>query len=100
MPMRLRKIPEIKELHVPKIQAKELILAGQLVSKLSQKTFNINRYKDSFAVKLVKKIHQLKTGVKITPSKKEIAKPKEVSLMKALQASLSKVPTKRKITKK
>lgn len=67
----VKKIPGLKELHLPKIQGKELVLAEQLMSKLSQKTFNIDRFKDSFALKLVKKIRQLKKGVvPMAPKKK------------------------------
>lgn len=90
----VKKIPSLNELRAPKIQAKELTLAEQLIGKLSHKTFNIDRYKDTFATKLVRKIQQLKKGIAIPTKKKELAKPHEISLMKSLQESLKKVPKK------
>lgn len=92
----IKKIPGVKELHIPKMQGKELSLAEQLIEKLSHKTFSIDRYKDSFAVKLIKKIQQLKKGILIEPKKKELAKPQEESLIEALRKSVSRISKKSK----
>lgn len=88
----VKKIPGIAELSTPKIDPAELKLAQELISKLSKKTFAIEDFKDSFAVKLIRKIQQLKKGVAIAPIKKTVIEPKEISLMTSLQASLKNLP--------
>ncbi len=85
----VRKFAAMEEIAAPKLEARELKLAELLITKLTKKKFDINQFKDTFATELVKKIQQMKKGVVIPEKKKEIKKPKAVSLVKALEASLS-----------
>lgn len=87
----IKKIPMADSLKIPKFNTKELTLAQTLIENLSNKTFDIKRYKDTFAVELVKKISKLKKGITIPTEKKRIEKPKEPSLLHALQASIEQV---------
>lgn len=97
----VKKLARIDELKKPKIDTKELKLATQLIGSLSTKIFDIKKYKDTFATELVKKISKLKKGIGITTQKKEIKKPKEASLLQALQASIkhTQKPLHEKITR-
>jgi len=85
----VRQLTKMEEIAPPTIDAKELKLAEQLISKLSKKKFDIERFKDTFATALVQKISELKKGIALPEKKKEIEKPPAVSLIKALEASLS-----------
>lgn len=87
---------KMEEIEAPKIDAKELKLAEQLISKLSKKKFDIAKFKDTFAVALVEKISELKKGIALPEKKKEIEKPAPISLIKALQQSLSQIEDKTK----
>ncbi len=85
----VKKLAKMDELEAPKLDTKELKLAEMLMSKLYHKKFDIEQYKDTFALELVKKITELKKGVAIPEKEKVVEKPKPVSLIKALEASLS-----------
>lgn len=73
-----------------KISESELKLALLLMSKLYKKKFDISKFKDSFAQKLLQKIKEKKTSKKVV---KKVEEPKRVSpgLMQALRASLESV---------
>lgn len=102
----VRTLKKMEEIKPPKITKKELALAEQLINKLTEKKFDITKFKDFFVTELIKQISKLKKGT-LLPEKKIKAiekQPKAVSLIKALEASLTqlKKPKKKaaKITKK
>ncbi len=81
---------------LPLIATDELRLAKELIQKMSKKTFDISKYKDTFAQRLSKAIKQSK---KVKPQKAKApkasktrsnSKEKEATLMTALRASLLK----------
>lgn len=86
--------------------AKELTLAQQLITQLSQDSFDISSYKNSFLDNLVKAIKSAKTKKKtkkVTTTKKISAKEKteKNNLINALESSVKKtVKTTKKISKK
>jgi DNA end-binding protein Ku len=90
----IKKIPQVaKPRH--KISSQELKLAEQLIKKLDRKTFDITDFKDTFADKLKRKIKSVKKGIKPKKGKEKIEKakttePSRPSLLKALEASLTK----------
>lgn len=83
----IRKLDTFNKLRAPKLPAKQLALAQELIQKLSA-PLNMKQFKDTFATKLKAKI---KKGTHVTiekkPKKKPEAKP-EPSLMSSLQSSL------------
>lgn len=89
----------ISEIKIPKLKTDEIKLAQELISKLTVKKFDINKFKDTFAQKLKERIHEsAKKGGKKIKKAKVIKKPKheEVSLINMLKKSL-KVPYASKI---
>lgn len=96
----VKKLAAVEDLKKPKIDAKELKLAEQLIDSLATTTFDIKKYKDTFATELVKKISKLKTGIAIPAEKKRIEKTKEPSLLQALQASIKHVQKAKHATRK
>ena len=102
----IRTLKKMEAIKPPKITKKELALAEQLINKLTEKKFDITKFKDFFVTELIKQISKLKKGT-LLPEKKIKAiekQPKAVSLIKVLEASLTqlKKPKKKaaKITKK
>lgn len=92
----IKPIPKYDQLKVPKkISSKELELAQLLMNKLYNKKFDITRYKDTFAQKLLANIVATKKGKKI---EKKPAEKKEVvpSVMVALKESLKEHETSKK----
>lgn len=84
----IRSIKEIFEFIEPKISKKELNLADKLIGQLTEKTFNLKKYKDQFAEKFKK---ALKSKKKQHPIKKQIQKKKKSkkeNLTTLLQESL------------
>lgn len=92
----IKKVAKIEELHVLKIEAKELKLAEQLIDKLNVKKFDISQFKDNFAQELQKHIKQSSKKIALPKIKK--LKEKKLSLVEDLQASLKE--KKSKIKKK
>lgn len=86
----IRPFAKLEELSPPEhMEARELKLAEQLITKLSKKKFDMSRFKDTFAEKLKEKIKQSAKGLEVIPEAKKVAKlPKQPSLMEALKASL------------
>jgi DNA end-binding protein Ku len=87
----IRPLQKLEELSPPEhMEARELKLAEQLITKLSKKKFDMSRFKDTFAEKLTEKIKKAAKGVVIPevkkPTKKGLEQP---SLMEALKASLA-----------
>lgn len=86
----IRKLSKFDELEAkPKISSAELKLAEQLINKLESKKFSMERFKDTFAENLKKKIKLASKGEKIPEREKPVRKRKEEApLMEALRASL------------
>lgn len=84
-------IRDIKDIALPaktpKIEKKELKLAEQLIKQLTHKTFDLSKYKNTFAQSLKKAIKDLKKGKK-PKAKPKTKHKKEKSLADALRASL------------
>jgi DNA end-binding protein Ku len=72
----------------PKVDKKELKLAEQLIKQLTRKTFDLSKYKDTFAQSLKKAIKERKKGKKIKMKPKKAKHKKSASLTEALRASL------------
>ncbi len=92
----VKKLAKMEELEKPRIDPKELKLAETIIGKLTKKKFDINQFQDTFATQLVKKISELKKGIKIPEKKKEIEQVKPVSLMKALESSLTQLESRKR----
>ncbi|HVX01008.1 MAG TPA: Ku protein [Candidatus Babeliaceae bacterium] len=87
----VKKMDKLADLKAPKLDTAELDLAEQLIGRLMKKSFEIEQFKDTFATELVKRIAEIKKGIEVPEKKrKELEAPKPTSLIKALQASLSK----------
>ena len=85
----IRDINKIEELKTaPKLTAEQLNLAKELINKLYEEEFDINKFKDTFAEQLKEVIKKMAKGRKIKIKKAK--KLKKQPLMKALKASLEK----------
>jgi DNA end-binding protein Ku len=84
-----QEIRDESELNIPEIQIKpkELQMALSLIDQLTAK-FDIKKYKDTYAEKLMEVIEAKKKGTKIIPFKMKVS-PKAGDLMSQLKASLS-----------
>jgi len=88
----IRDITKIAELAVaaPTLKKDELKLANDLIKKMTKKTFDMAKFKDTFAQELKKLIKKAVKGKKIEKIKAE--KPKKIekrqNLMEALRASI------------
>jgi len=81
----IRDTKKIEELKVsPKLNAKEVELARELVSRLSKQTFSIKEYKDSYEEKLRELLKRKLAGEEI----EEETPKREKNLMKALEMSI------------
>lgn len=88
----IRSIDEIAELQkpMPKLDKEELQLAEQLIDQLTHKKFDLNKYKDTFAIELSKAIKKGKKS-KVSLEAEKPSKPrkkKEGNLIASLKASL------------
>ncbi len=86
-----QEIREPSELKLPPISkgnSKEVAMANKLVNQLTEK-FNISKYKDTYADKLLKIIKQKSKGKKITVPKMKVVSKKNDDLMEMLKASLT-----------
>ncbi len=82
---------------LPKIETKELDLANSLIDQLYNKEFNLTKYKDTFAQKLLKALASEKGRKELVKPEKAIkGKKKEAqpSLLALLQESVEKKKTK------
>ena len=91
---RIRFSQEIKapsELKLPplsKTKTKEMDMANKLVEQLTEK-FSIEKYKDTYTAKLLKRIKEKSKGKKITAPKKTLVRKQSDDLMDMLKASLA-----------
>lgn len=91
---RIRFSQEIKEpsdLKLPplsKTKSKEMDMANKLVEQLTEK-FDIEKYKDTYTEKLLKRIKEKSKGKKITTPKIELVHKQSDNLMDMLKASLA-----------
>jgi len=78
------------EIKIPKVTTEEIKLAQELIKKLTIKKFDINKFKDSYAQKLKKRIHESakKSGKKIKKTKKVIHETTSPSLITTLKKSI------------
>jgi len=79
---------ELKLPPVSKTKTKEMDMANKLVEQLTEK-FSIEKYKDTYTAKLLKRIKEKSKGKKITAPKMKLVKKQSDNLMDMLKASLS-----------
>lgn len=84
----IREPDELKLPPVSKTKSKEMDMANKLVEQLTEK-FNIEKYKDTYAAKLLKIIKGKSKGEKVTPPKMKIVPKESGDLMEMLKASLA-----------
>lgn len=86
-----QEIKEPAELKLPplsKTKTKEMDMANKLVEQLTEK-FNIEKYKDTYTAKLLKRIREKSKGKKIVVSKLKVVHKQTDNLMEMLKASLT-----------
>jgi DNA end-binding protein Ku len=86
-----QEIRETSELNLPPFssaKSKEMDMANKLVEQLTEK-FNIEKYKDTYTAKLLKRIKEKAKGKKITPPKMKVVPKQSDDLMDMLKASLT-----------
>ncbi|MFV5695417.1 Ku protein [Flavobacterium sp. LB3P122] len=91
-----QEIKEPSELKLPPLSqtnTKEMDMANKLVEQLTEK-FDIEKYKDTYTDKLLKRIEEKSKGKKINTSKIEIVNKQSDNLMDMLKASLAVKKTK------
>ena len=84
-----QEIRDTSELKLPPVsitESKEMDMANKLIEQLTEK-FDISKYKDTYAEKLLKIIDDKSKGIKTTEHKLKIA-PQSDNLMEMLKASL------------
>ena len=84
-----QEIRDTSELKLPAVsnnESKEMDMANKLIEQLTEK-FDIAKYKDTYAEKLLKIIEDKSKGIKTTEHKMKIA-PQSDNLMEMLKASL------------
>lgn len=84
----IKELRELDELEVPKIDSNELKLAEQLINALYVKEFDITKFKDTYAEKLMDAIKKVAKGIAIPEKEVRIRHKEEPSLIEALKASL------------
>ncbi|HSN59376.1 MAG TPA: Ku protein [Ferruginibacter sp.] len=84
----IRETAELKLPPVSKTKTKEMEMANKLVEQLTEK-FNIDKYKDTYTAKLLKRIKEKSKGKKITAPKLKVVHKQTDDLMEMLKASLS-----------
>ncbi len=85
-----QEIREHAELNLPpvsKTKTKEMDMANKLVEQLTEK-FSIEKYKDTYKAKLLKRIKEKSKGNKITTPKVNVVHKQSDNLMDMLKASL------------
>lgn len=82
----LEEIPELKK--APKLAQKELHIAEQLIDALTEKTFDIHKYKDEFIEKLKKALRSTKKTKISKKSSPKAKTQKKESLVSILQKSI------------
>lgn len=83
----IRDHSDLKLPPISKTKTKEMDMANKLVDQLTEK-FNIEKYKDTYTDKLLKRIKAKSKGKKITVPKKKVEHKDNDSLMNMLKASL------------
>jgi len=86
-----QEIKEPSELELPpvsKAKTKEMDMANKLVEQLTEK-FSIEKYKDTYSAKLLKRIKEKSKGKKITTPKMKVVHKQSDNLMDMLKASLA-----------
>jgi len=73
---------------VSKTKTKEMDMANKLVEQLTEK-FSIEKYKDTYTAKLLKRIKEKSKGKKITAPKMKLVHKQSEDLMDMLKASLA-----------
>ena len=92
-------IREFKDLNIPKdieVKAPELKMAMALIDQLTEKSFNLDKYKDTYDEELLKLIKLKAKGKKIPEGTFNIVKNKSKDLMAQLKASLEAPVSKKK----
>ena len=84
----IREPSELKLPPVSKTKTKEMDMANQLVEQLTEK-FDIEKYKDTYTAKLLKRVKEKSKGKKITPTKMKVVHKQSDNLMDMLKASLA-----------
>lgn len=84
----IREPSELKLPPVSKTKTKEMEMANKLVEQLTEK-FSIEKYKDTYTAKLLKRIKEKSKGKKITVSKLKVVHKQSDNLMDMLKASLA-----------
>lgn len=79
---------ELKLPPVSKTKTKEMDMANKLVEQLTEK-FSIEKYKDTYTAKLLKRIKEKSKGKKITAPKMTLVHKQSDDLMDMLKASLT-----------
>ena len=91
-----QEIKEPAELKLPpisKTKTREMEMANKLVEQLTEK-FSIEKYKDNYTIKLLKRIEEKSKGKKIPVSKLKVVHKQTDNLMEMLKASLAGKKTK------
>ena len=86
-----QEIKEPAELKLPpvsKTKTKEMDMANKLIEQLTEK-FSIEKYKDTYTAKLLKRIKEKSKGKKIVVSKLKVVHKQTDNLMEMLKASLT-----------
>ena len=87
----IKHVAAFDELVAPgKVAPEELKLAEMLINKLYKKTFDMSKFKDTFAERLAAAIKAQKKGKVVEVEKKKPKGAPQPSLMEALKASLGK----------
>lgn len=84
----IREPSELKLPPISKAKTKEMNMANKLVEQLTEK-FNIQKYKDTYSAKLLKRIREKSKGKKISVPKMKVVHKQSDNLMDMLKASLS-----------
>ena len=84
----IRETSELKLPAVSKTKTKEMDMANKLVEQLTEK-FNIDKYKDTYTAKLLKRIKEKSKGKKIPVTKMKVVHKQSDDLMGMLKASLA-----------
>lgn len=84
----IREPSELKLPPVSKTKTKEMDMANKLVEQLTEK-FSIEKYKDTYATKLLKRIKQKSKGKKVVAPKMKVVHKQNDDLMEMLKASLA-----------
>ena len=83
----IREPSELKLPPVSKTKTKEMDMANKLVAQLTEK-FSIEKYKDTYTAKLLKRIKEKSKGKKIALPKMKVVYKQSDNLMEMLKASL------------